>query len=101
MRLPESVLDLLAGLLEIALRLLALPLGLEVAIVGGPPDGLLALAGKFIDLVADLVLGAHARRLPSGTAAHAGRRCAGSRSTGHMSVRTARRPEDTAAVKAA
>src|SRR4051794_20405272 len=58
--LLEGVLHLLAGLLEVAGGLLTLALGLQIAVVGGPADGLLRLAGQLVDLVARLVVSAHA-----------------------------------------
>src|SRR5918994_6976617 len=47
----ERVFDLLAGLLEVALGLVGLTLGLEVAVAAGLAHCLLGLAGQFLGLV--------------------------------------------------
>src|SRR5688572_28393309 len=57
--LLEGVLDLLAGLLEVALRLVPLTGGLEVAVVGGVAEGFLGLAAHLFELVVHLVFAAH------------------------------------------
>src|SRR5688572_33488192 len=57
--LLEDVLDLLAGLLEVARRLVGLSLGLEVAVAGGVPEALLALARELFGLVLHLVDATH------------------------------------------
>src|SRR4051812_37496891 len=59
MSATECVLDLLAGLLHGVARLLGLPLGLEIAVVGGVAHLLLDLALGFLRGVRRLVLGAH------------------------------------------
>jgi uncharacterized membrane protein YeaQ/YmgE (transglycosylase-associated protein family) len=63
--LLEDVLDLLAGLLEVALGLVALALGRKVGIVR-------CSAGELVDLVADLVLVAHAGTDTRWEGGHAG-----------------------------
>src|SRR3954452_10584118 len=65
--LLEDVLDLFAGLLEVARCLVGLPLGLEVTVVGGLAERLLALAPELLGLVLRLVDPAHERApsLPS------------------------------------
>src|SRR3712207_5644955 len=55
----EDVLDLLAGLLEVARGLVRLALGLQVAVAGRLADALLALAGELLGLVLHLVDAAH------------------------------------------
>src|SRR5215218_3377946 len=55
----EGVLDPLAGLLEVALGLVGLAFGLQVAITAGIADGFLGFAGQFFGLVFDLVVGTH------------------------------------------
>src|SRR3954454_9108478 len=59
----EGVLDLLAGLLQVAGGLVFLALGLQVAVVGRVADGLLALAGELLCLVLHLVDAAHRKDL--------------------------------------
>src|SRR4051794_27820195 len=56
---PGSVLDLLAGLPDVGLGLVALALGLEVLVVRGLAVGLLDLADCLIGLVLELVVGTH------------------------------------------
>jgi len=59
----ESVLDLLPGLLEVGLALVALALRFERTVAACLPGLLLELAGEVIDLVAELVVGAHGELL--------------------------------------
>src|SRR5512144_398314 len=57
--LLERVLDLLAGLLEVALRLVGLALGLQPLVAGRLSGGVLGLARELLRLVLDLVYPAH------------------------------------------
>src|SRR3954451_25487330 len=57
--LLEGVLDLLAGLLEVGLALVALALSLEVLVVGGVAERLLRLAEHALALVGHLVVVTH------------------------------------------
>src|SRR3954467_6521917 len=55
----EDVLDLLAGLLGVAGRLVLVAFGLQVVVVGGLPERFLALSRQFLGLVLQLVRTAH------------------------------------------
>src|SRR5690348_4229467 len=55
----EGVLDLLAGLLEVGLRLVALALSLQLVVAGDVADALLGLAAEVFHLVVDLVVETH------------------------------------------
>src|ERR1700734_1867626 len=68
--LLERVLDLLAGILEIARDLVSLALGLNVLVPGGLADTLLDLPLELLALVVGLVFRAHGR-LPSWCRRHA------------------------------
>src|SRR3954469_13917453 len=57
--LLEGVLDLLAGLLEVGSRLVALALSLEIRVVGRTSDAFLDLAGRLFGGVTDLVVEPH------------------------------------------
>jgi hypothetical protein len=54
-----GVLYLLAGLLEVALRLIGLTLGFHLTVARGPPDAFLGLALEFLSLVPGLVAFSH------------------------------------------
>src|SRR6185503_9825828 len=60
--LLDGVLDLLAGLLQVALGLVDLALVLQAPVTGRLADALLDLAAEFLGLVLRLIFGAH---LPS------------------------------------
>src|SRR5581483_10686355 len=68
--LLERVLDLVPGLLEVALGLVGLAFGLQFLIVGGVPHAFLDLALDFGGLVSGLVLGSHDLHRPSGFPYH-------------------------------
>src|SRR5215218_6201707 len=55
----EGVLDLLASLLEVALGLVGLALGLQLLVVGHAAGGLLGLSFEFFGLVLGLVVKPH------------------------------------------
>src|SRR5690606_4601330 len=55
----EGVLDLLAGLLEVGLRLVVAALALQVLVARGAADAFLRLACDVLHLVLGLVVGAH------------------------------------------
>src|SRR5439155_25997647 len=55
----ERVLDLLAGLLEVGLHLVALAFGFQPLVVGDLAGSFLGLAGDVFRLVADLVIEPH------------------------------------------
>src|SRR6478735_6319203 len=57
----EGVLDLLAGLLDVGARLVALALGLELLVVGRLAGGFLRLALELVGLVVELVVQTHRR----------------------------------------
>src|SRR5690242_779161 len=59
LHVARSVLDLLAGLLDVGLALVGLALGLEVLVVRGAAEGFLDLALGLFGLVLELVVGAH------------------------------------------
>jgi hypothetical protein len=78
--LLDLLLDLLAGLLEVALRLVRTALGFELLVIGGAPDAFLALPADLVRVVVDLVvdpsrlaLVAATRFPPLGCANRAGR----------------------------
>lgn len=61
---PQGVLDLLAGLFEVAFRLIGAALALELRIVGRVADALLHTALELLRLVLGLVFRGHVSLLP-------------------------------------
>ena len=61
---PDGVLGLFPGLLDVRGRLIGLTLGLQATVVGRPPGGLLDLAGSFLPGVLDLVTEPLSRQAP-------------------------------------
>src|SRR5215203_1976326 len=61
----EGVLDLLAGLLQVALGLVGLPFDLQFVVIGGPAESFFGLPLELLGLVLGLVVNAHGPRLLS------------------------------------
>src|SRR5215204_1134684 len=59
----EGVLDLLAGLLQVALGLVGPTLGLQFLVIGGLAESFLALPLEFLGLVLGLVINSHGHLL--------------------------------------
>src|SRR5215216_6981649 len=60
----EGVLDLLAGLLQVALGLVGLPLDLQFVVIGGPAESFFGLPLELLGLVLGLVINSHGSILP-------------------------------------
>src|SRR5215213_3161355 len=60
----DGVLDLLAGLLQVALGLAGSTLGLQFLVIGGPAEPLFGLPLDLLGLVLGLVINSHGSILP-------------------------------------
>src|SRR5450759_2977490 len=92
--LLEGVLELLDSLLEVALALVVLAFGAQPLVASYAADLLLGVAGDFLDLVPDLVRGAHSG---SSWTIRRSARCCRSRSASDSPPQT---PEDSPAASA-